>query len=74
MGHDCLVFDWGQSSKAILSSTPVVGAFDPVHDGRAEFVSGGPEVPVEDVVLQVSSPGFSRGWLSGVDEVVDGFK
>lgn len=51
MVDDCLEFDGGQSAEAVLSSAAVVGPFDPVHDGRAELVSGGPGSAVEDVVL-----------------------
>src|SRR5690625_541108 len=52
MVDDGLVFDRGQSAEAVLPSAAVVGAFDPVHDGSPELVSGGPGSAVEDVVLQ----------------------
>jgi hypothetical protein len=39
-------------SEGALSSSAVVRAFDPGHDGDPELVSGVPALAVEDVLLQ----------------------
>ena len=60
-GHVGLVFDVGQPAKSGLTSTAVVWALDPCHDGQAQLVTGSPPVPVEHVVLQESEERFHGG-------------
>ena len=39
----------------------MVGPLDPDHDRQAQFLSGGPSLPVEDVLMQESEEGLHRG-------------
>jgi hypothetical protein len=43
-----------------LFASPVIGPFDPDDDREAELVSGGPSLPVEDVLLKQREKRFGR--------------
>src|SRR5699024_8139141 len=58
-------FDGGQSAEAVLSSAAVVGALDPMRDGRSQFISGIPGPAVEDVVLEQRKEALHGGVVAG---------
>lgn len=46
-GHDCFVFDGGQSSEGGLPAASVVGPLDPGHEGAPCYQQGVPSLAVE---------------------------
>ena len=57
-GLYCLKLDRGEPAEPALAAPTVVGSFDPGHDGQAQFLSGGPALPVQDVLLQQREEGL----------------
>src|SRR5699024_2189075 len=51
--------------QAGLSSSAVVGAFDPGDDRDAELFSGPPAIAVQDVLLKQREQGFHGGVVAG---------
>jgi type I restriction enzyme M protein len=53
--------DRGQSAEPALAAPTVVGPFDPDDDLNAEFLAGGPGVPVQHVELEEREERFHGG-------------
>ena len=64
-GHDCFELDGRQLTEHTLTSAPVIGPFDPGHDGEAEVVAGGPALTVEHVLLEQCEERFHGRVVAG---------
>ena len=56
-----LKLDRGEITEAALPTFPMVGPLNPDHDREAQFLPGGPSLPVEHVLLQQGEEGLHRG-------------